>query len=208
MAVQYFALDATGNARIRVYWTPVEQPATVSLDGTMLGHIETLAERPAGKDFTLPDSSILHVRFVDDKPQAFRNGFPLTPIEASATNTPATPRKRGGCLMTLLIYNLVSISILMLLNFYFALLGSQEGQTQLAVAGVLFGFLSIAGIVGISAILAWKKWGFYLAVFYVIAGIVLAFPFGIVDFRTFTPLAGLGLLYYLLQRSGAWEHLA
>ena len=208
MPVQEFALDATASQRIQVHWASDSDPASVLLNSSLFGSLATLEERTAGKDFTLPDGSSLHVRFVNNQPQVLRNGYPLA--VALAVSKTSSQRKRGGCLTTWLILNLVLVSGLTLLYFLDIAGSAVLGSSASISPGVflLFALLGCVGIVGLSALLAWKKWGFYLVALYVVLNIVLAFPLGLFNgIRTFTPLLGLAALYYLLRRNDAWEHL-
>ncbi len=115
MPVQDFALDAQNN-RIQVHWSFEDGPVSVMLNRSVIGTIATREERMTGKDITLPDNSVLHVQFSDNRPQVFRNGYLLTPVEQTAAE-PLSPKKRGGCLTTWITLNLVVISIFTLIYF-------------------------------------------------------------------------------------------
>src|SRR5690242_6285485 len=83
MPIQDFFLDSTGGQRIQVHWDADGSKATVLLNGSIFGSLTTADELAGGgKDFRLPDGSILHVRLVNNQPQAFRNGFPLATAPA------------------------------------------------------------------------------------------------------------------------------
>ncbi|HTI15382.1 MAG TPA: hypothetical protein VL461_12610 [Dictyobacter sp.] len=218
MPKQVFALDATATHRITVHWTneinPVTKgldPATVLINGTILGSLNPGEEMTVGKDFILPDNSPLHVQFFNGQPQAFRMGVPLAPVADAADvadTLPANRRKRGGCLTAWLIFNLVVIVVFTLLYFLGAL-GSLSGETQssLALGYFLLGVVGVVGIVGISILLAWKKLGFYLLAGFVVANIVISVAIGQADVRTFIPLFTIGSLFVWLNRSGVWENL-
>ena len=208
MPVQDFALDPMGNHRVQVHWASESDPVTALLNGSVLGTLATPDERAAGKDFMLPEGSYLHVRFVNDQPQAFRNGYPLT--IAPAIVEPASLRKRGGCLTTWLILNLVVISLFTILYFLSFLSSlSNDNLSLLPWAYIALGLIGCVGIVGVSFLLGWKKWGFYLVASYVLCNFALAFPLGLVNGnpRVFTPLVGLAILYFLLRRNDVWEQL-
>lgn len=215
MAVQEFALDAAAAHRVQIQWTSDTEPATVLLNGSILGTLATPEERAAGKDFPLPDASTLHVRFAPDAhgPQVFRNGVPLAPASAPALSAAApisdAQRKRGGCLTTWLIFNLVVI-ILFTVIYLLAAIGATTNASAAVPAWVflVFALLGCVGIAGLIALLTWRKWGFYLIVFYVVCNILISIPLGLIDFRSFTPLIGVGILYYLLRRNDVWEKLA
>ncbi len=215
MSVQEFALDASAAHRVQVQWTSDTEPATVLLNGSILGALATPEERAAGKDFPLPDASTLHVRFAPDThgPQVFRNGVPLAPVSApalsAASAVPDAQRKRGGCLTAWLIINLVFI-VLFTLIYLLGAIGATTNASAAVPAWVflVFALLGCVGIAGLIALLTWRKWGFYLIVFYVISNVLLSFPLGLVNYRTFIPLVGLGILYYALRRNDVWEKLA
>ncbi|GCE23057.1 hypothetical protein [Dictyobacter kobayashii] len=208
MSKQVFALDAAATHRITIHWTTETDPASVLLNGTLLGTLTTGQEKVVGKDFVLPDNSPLHVRFFNGQPQAFRAGVALAPVFDEA-DVPMAQRKRGGCLTTWLILNLVVMVALTLL-YFLATLGSlvnnNTGVSPLAF--FLLAVMGIVGIVGISLLLAWKKLGFYLVAGYVLISIVISLIFGLIDGRTFTPLIGIVVLYFWLNRSGVWEKLS
>jgi hypothetical protein len=205
MSKQDFALDAVATQRITIDWTAETEPATVLLNGTVLGMLITVEEKLAGKDFILPDNSPLHVQFFNGHPQVYRAGVPLVPV----AGVPDKQRKRGGCLTTWLILNLVVIVILTGLNFLATLgaMASNKVSTP-PLAFLLLGIMGIVGIVGLSLLLAWKKVGFYLVAGYVVCDIVISVIFGFIAANTFTPLIGVGILYFWLNRSGVWENLA
>jgi hypothetical protein len=205
--VQDFALDAQNN-RIQVHWSFEDGPVSVMLNRSVICTLAVAEDRSIGKDFTLPDNSILHVQFYGNQPQVFRNGYPLTPVEQAATE-PMAVKKRGGCLTTWIILNLVAISIFTLTYFLAVFGASLSPATGISpVIFLIYGLLGCVGIFGLAMLLAWKKWGFYLIALYVVANIPLAFAFGLVNYETFTPLIGLAVLYYLLRRNQVWEHLA
>jgi hypothetical protein len=207
MSKQDFALDATAEHRITIHWTTEIEPATVFINGTLSGTLTTVEEKIVGKDFTLPDHSLLHVQFFNGQPQAFRSGTPLAPV-AGVADVYVKQRKRSGCLTTWLILNLVVIAALTVLNFLatFGTLVSNRVSTP-PLAFLLLGLMGIVGVVGISLLLAWKKQGFYLVVGYVLIDIIISVIFGFVDIRTFTPLIGIVVLYAWLNRSNVWDNL-
>ncbi|MDQ2906523.1 MAG: hypothetical protein M3Y81_23660, partial [Chloroflexota bacterium] len=145
MSVQEFALDASAAHRVQVQWTSDTEPATVLLNGSILGALATPEERAAGKDFPLPDASTLYVHFAPDGhgPQVFRNGMPLSlasavsamPAMSAASNVPDAQRKRGGCLTTWLIFNLVVI-ILFTVIYLLAAIGATTNASAAVPAWV------------------------------------------------------------------------
>jgi hypothetical protein len=207
MSKQVFALDVTATHRITIHWTTKTEPATILINGTVLGTLTTHEEKVEGKDFTLPDNSLLHMQFFNGHPQAFRAGIPLAPL-ADAADVSTQPRKRGGCLTTWLILNLAVITIstvIYILASLGALVSDKAGS--LLVGLPLLGLMGIVGIVGISLLLAWKKIGFYLVAGYVLISAAISIILGFIDVRTFTPFVGIVILYFWLNRSGVWEKL-
>jgi hypothetical protein len=207
MSKQDFALDATAANRITIHWTTEIEPATVLINGTILGTLVTAEEKAVGKDFILPDGSPLHVQFFNEQPQIFRSGVPLAPV-ADAVDVPIKQRKRSGCLTSWLILNLVVIAGLTALYFLATLgaLASDKVSTSPLVF-LLLGLIGIVGVVGVSLLLAWKKLGFYLVVGYVLINIIVSVILKLVDVRTFIPLVAVILLYIWLNRSNVWDNL-
>src|SRR5450759_4743985 len=77
MPIQDFALNVESMQRVQVFWNSESEPATVKLDDKVIGLLNTARERAEGKEFTLPDGSTLHIRFVNNQAQVTRNGSPL-----------------------------------------------------------------------------------------------------------------------------------
>src|SRR5450755_1241825 len=178
MPVQDFALDPAATHRVQVHWTSNTDPATVMVNRSILGSLSTVAERVAGKNFTLPDGSMLHIRFVNGQPQAFRNGYPLA-IAPAIPETSVLQKKRGGSLTIWLIANLILI-IFYTAVYFLALIGSILGSaSSRPLAYLVFMLIGCVGIVGIGMLFAWKKWGFYLIVFFVVANFLAAILLGI-----------------------------
>ena len=213
MPVIEFALDSTASYRIQVH-QPDEQPApvTVLLNRSILGSLDPV-EQNTGKDFRLPDNSVLNVRIANGLLQVSRNGLPLQPVDASTENIDLSPaaqaqlrsKKLGGCLITWLILNLVVIGSLTLL-YFLAIFGATTAGTS-PLPFLLLGLTGIVGLVGISMIFFWKKVGFYLTVIYVVLDLVLSIPFGL-DVRSFIPLIAVAILYIYLNRSGIWQKMS
>jgi hypothetical protein len=93
----------------------------------------------------------------------FRNGYPLTPVEQAATE-PVAAKKRGGCLTTWIILNLVATSIFTL-TYYLVMFGAANSPTT-GISPVIFlgyGLLGCAGIFGCAMLLAWKNGDFILS---------------------------------------------
>lgn len=214
MPVLEFALDPGAQHRIQVHLS-AEQPAsaTVLLNRSILGSL-TSDEQSAGKNFLLPDNSVLHVRIVNGQPQVSRAGYPLPPIDSNAAHeidsSPAAlarerEKKLGGFLIAWLILNLVVIGGVTMLHFLATLGAIAIGVSPLEY--LLFSLLGVVGMVGISLIFFWKKIGFYLTAAYVILGVLLSFPLGLLIAPSFIPLVSVATLYVYLNRSGVWEKM-
>lgn len=207
MAKQDFALDATATHRITVHWTADTEPATILLNGSILGTLTTSEEKAIGKDFILPDTSPLHVQFFNGQPQAYRAGMPLAPV-APVVDVTVKQHKRSGCLTTWLIVNL--IGIVGLTGMYLlATLGAMVSDTvhTSPLLFLLLAIVGIIGIVGISMLLAWKKIGFYILAGYAVIDVILALIIGPINGTTFSPLIATIVLYVWLNRSNVWDNL-
>ncbi len=210
MPVQDFALDPTATYRVQTHWSTEDKPATVLLNGSILGSLNTPVERTTGKDFTLPDGSPLHVQFANNQPQAFRYGLPLAPVVA-ATNPKSTHlRYRSAGFTTWLVLRLVFAAIALLINLFSAFAAVQSGFLPLSLILVV---VDAAIITAIIALFYWKKWGFYLLVattaLDVLLDLALFFLFqqssGL--FYAFLSVAWLVLIYSRLNRSNIWDML-
>jgi len=215
MPVVEFALDSTAQQRVQVH-LPAEQPASVTilLNRSILGTL-TPEEQAAGKDFRLPNNSLLNVHVVNGQPQLSLGGYPLLPVDAMAAKakdiSPAAQaqereKKLGGCLVAWLVVNLVIIGVLALLNFLAIFGAMATGITPLPF--LLFGLLCVMGLVGIGLIFFWKKIGFYLTAAYVVFSLLLSIPFGLLDVRSFIPLVAVAILFVYLNRSGVWDKMS
>jgi hypothetical protein len=209
MPVQDFALDAAAMHRIQVHWASDNEPATVMVNRSILGSLTTLEERMVGKNFTLPDGSMLFVRFMNGQPEAFRNGYPLA-IAPAIPETSVLQKKRGGGLTFWLVANLVLI-IFYTIVYFLALIGSMVSSTSSRpLAYLVFMLIGCVGIVGIGMLFAWKKWGFYLIVLFVVANFLAAILLGLFNgyVTFFLPFVALATLYYRLHRNDVWQQLA
>ncbi len=214
MPIVEFALDPGAQYRIQVHSSDdLSAPMTVLLNNSILGSLNP-TEQSTGKDFRLPDNSLLNVRVVNGQPQVSRGGVPLPPVDAAKANVDISPaaqarqrdKKLGGCLITWLILNLVVIGGLTLL-YFLAIFGAiASGISPLPF--LLFALIGIMGLVGISLIFFWKKLGFYLTAAYVVLDLLLSIPFGLLDVRSFIPLIAVAILFIYLNRSGIWQKMA
>ncbi len=90
MPKQSYALEAGGEKRLEISWTPFWKDITVSLDGNSIGTIPNQKALTTGQEFRLPDGSALKVQLVNrvtsTELQVLRNGQPL-PGSASDPQT-------------------------------------------------------------------------------------------------------------------------
>lgn len=219
LAVQDFALDATGTQRIQVHWEAGTEPATVLLNNSIIGRLST-DERVTGKDFVLPDGSTLRVQLANNQPYAYRNGYPLPPVASAAVQIEqaeqeqARRAKRGGCLTAWLILNLVAnvtLAGIYLLTFLGASAAGPASTDIPSVYFLIFGLFGLVDVAGAILLLLWKKLGFYLIVGAVVASIVVSFPAGLYKTNIvsiFAPLVGVAILYYLMNRIDMWRYLS
>ena len=208
MPILEFALDASALSRVQVHINTHQGPVSVMLNRNAIGSLTTLEEQTSGKDFHLPDSSILRVQILNGHPQAWRNGRPLllASVPEPLPVVDEEPRGRmGGGVTALFILNLLVIGGLCIWFFVAALLGIP--MSKMVLPFLLSSLLALVGLAGVFALLAWKRWGFYLAVCYAIANFALAITSGIIDYRTFIPLAALALLFLALNSSGIWHKM-
>lgn len=214
MPVVEFALDASAQQRIQVHLS-AHQPApiTVLLNRTILGSLAS-DEQPYGKDFRLPDNSLLNVRVINGQPQVSRAGYFLPLVDAATANeidmSPAAQaqkrnQKLGGCLVTWLVLNLAVISVFT--GIYISGIFSAITIGASPLNFLLFSLFGVVGVAGLSLIFFWKKLGFYLVAAYVVLNFLLAIPLHILDARSFVPLVTTTILYIYLNRSGIWEKM-
>jgi hypothetical protein len=216
MAVQDFALDATGMQRIQLHWGDSSEPATVLLNGSILGRLSP-DECLAGKDFVLPDGSMLRVQIFNNQPYIYRNGLLLPPVISQAVQVAQEERaraKRGGCLTAWLIFVLIVnaiVGIISLLDFVGAAVAGVTNTPIMPLFFLLFGLFGLMDAVGALLLLLWKKIGFYLILASVAAGIICGFLDG--QYQTniigvFGPLIGVAILYYLINRMDLWKYMS
>lgn len=205
MPILEFALDATSPYRVQVHLNAHHGPVSVMLNRNVLGSLVTIEDQHAGKEFRLPDSSLLRVSVSDGHVQAWRNGQPLQLTSIPTGPLVLEPQERhwSGGVITLLVLNILVASALVVwfgLQAYFA--SSSSPLFVPLLASVLIGLF---GLLGLFTLLAWKKWGLYLVACYVIANMALTITVGMIDYRTFVPLVTLILLYVALRSSGLWH---
>lgn len=205
MPILEFALDATSPYRVQVHLNAHHGPVSIMLNHNVLGSLVTIEEQHAGKEFRLPDSSLLRVSVSDGHAQAWRNGQPLqlTSLPTGPLMLEQQERHWSGGVVTLLVLNILVASALVVwfgLQAYFA--SSLSPLFAPLLGSVLIGLF---GLVGLFTLLAWKRRGLYLVVCYVVANMALTITFGMIDYRTFAPLVALILLYVALRSSGLWH---
>ena len=207
MPILEFALDATSPYRVQVHLNTHQGPVSVMLNRSVLGSLITIEEQHAGKEFRLPDSSLLRVSINDGQAQAWRNGQPLqlTSIPTGPLALEHEERHWSSGVMALLVLNILAASVLMIwfaLQAYFVTPSSRLFLPLLEAV-----LVSLFGLIGLFVFLAWKKWGLYLVVCYVVVNMALTILFGMIDYRTFIPLVALILLYASLRSSGLWHSM-
>jgi|SRR5450755_1426883 hypothetical protein len=222
MPIQDFALNVESMQRVQVFWNSESEPATVKLDDKVIGLLNTARERAEGKEFTLPDGSTLHIRFVNNQAQVTRNGSPLGGIRrvVRSVKTPPEGRQLGGCLTTWLVVMLIGSGSTIITNFL-QLSGVTKNHffQPSPVFLLLAVLLSGTQIISVIALFAWKKWGFYLFICIALCNLVIYYlehtignyPFPSVELTTLSfigPFIGIGILYYLLRRNDVWQQLA
>lgn len=207
MPVLEFALDATSPSRVQVHLNTHQGPVSVMFNHTVLGSLLTVEEQHNGKDFRLPDASLLHVSVNDGSAQVWRNGQPL--FLASVPNTPpfqeTEARHWSGGVIAMLTLNMLIVSALIIwygLAAYFATPSSNLFFPLLGLSPI-----GLFGLIGLFILLAWKRWGLYLVVCYAVANMALSIYFDVIDYRTFLPLIGLILLFIALRSSGLWRKM-
>lgn len=171
-------------------------------------------EQAAGKDFSLPDNSSVHVQIYEGQPQVSRSGYPLPIVDPRLSTVDTSPaaiaqernKKLGGCLIAWLIFNIVIIGGLTIL-YLLATLGAAATGTS-PVPFLVYSLLGVVGLVGLSLIFFWKKWGFYLVAGYVVLGLLASIPFGLLDARSFVPVVTTIVLFVYLNRSGIWQKMS
>jgi len=208
MPVLEFALDANAFNRIQVHINTHQGPVSIMLNRTVLGSLATIEEQSSGKNFRLPDSSVLRVQILNGHPQAWRNGLPLlltaAPVESLLVEQP-THGHMGTGVLALIILNLLVIGGL---SLWFSIAAFMNLPASKMLYPFLFsGLLALVGLLGVFVLLAWKRWGLYLAIGYAFVNFALAVVSGIIDYRSFVPLATLALLAFSLHSTGIWHEL-
>lgn len=208
MPVLEFALDAHALNRVQVHINTHQGPVSVMLNRTVLGSLATIEEQTSGKNFRLPDHSVLRVQVLNGHPQAWCNGLPLllasVPPAALIVEKSAHGHMSKG-MLALLALNLLVVGGLSLWFLIAALMNIPVSKTIYPL--LLSGLFALVGLAGIFALLTWRRWGLYLAIGYILANFVLAVASGIVDYRTFLPLATLVLLIFALHSTGIWHQM-
>lgn len=223
MPMQEFDLNATGTQRVQVFWNndggrPV---LTVFLNQDMLGSMTSQEELTSGKEFGLPDGSLLEIRFVGDQLQAFRNGQSLSsptavtsspPGAIAVTSAPPAPapvkKVRGGCLTTWLILIILGSAVAMYDSFtIYQDLEVHDGISFPHWIYLVQALLNLIIIVGVVALLAWRKWGLYLCLLCSVSALVLVFVLQLpVPFlQIFGGIISYSILFGLLKANDRWK---
>jgi hypothetical protein len=208
MPVLEFALDANALNRIQVHTSTHQGPVSVMLNRTVLGSLATLEEQTSGKDFRLPDNSVLRVQILNGHPQVWCNGLPLlltsAPAEAPVVEKPAHGHMSAG-VVVLAALNFLLLGVLSLWFFIAAFMSLPA--SKMLYPFLFSGLLALAALAGICTLMTWRRWGLYLAICCALANFVLAIIWGIIDYRSFVPLATLALLTFALHSTGIWHEM-
>lgn len=206
MPVLEFALDAHALNRVQVHISTHQGPVSVMLNRTVIGSLATIEEQASGRSFRLPDDSVLRVQILNGHPQAWRNGLPLLLTSAPpAVVEETTHGQLGGGVRALLVLNLLVIGGLSIWFFIAAWMNVSASNALYPL--LLSGVFTLVGLAGMLALLAWRRWGFYLALGSLLANFALAIATGLIDYRTFLPLVTLLLLAIALHSTGIWHQM-
>lgn len=145
MALQEFALDATGSNRVQISreGSPDGEQFYVLLNRSMLGTITAEEARLTGREFRLPDGSTLRVQSIENQIQVLRNGQALLPATAAPQQTLVLPPKtlrrfRGACGAVFLV-GFVNLLLGIVVMFpQNQALAQQEPPLALVIAGGIF----------------------------------------------------------------------
>lgn len=205
MPILEFALDATSQYRVQVHLNTHQGPVSVMLNHRVLGSLVTIEEQMAGKNFRLPDSSLLRVSISNGHVQVWCNGQPLLQTSLSHVSQVLEPQERhmSRSVITWLALNMLIFGALVI---WFSLnAGVATPASNLFAPLLSLGLLNVCGLVGLFALLIWKKWGLYVVAGSALANLAVAIIFSLMDVRAFLPLIGLILLSLVLRSSGLWR---
>lgn len=126
-------------------------------------------------------------------------------------------RSRHGCLTAWLIFMIVVNSFVVLANLAFGLLSNQinsavaaQGVSVPTWAWLVLAGLGIFNIICASALLNWKKWGFYGFLGTSVAAFIVNLSIGVGLPSSLSGFLGIAILYGLLNIGGenrAWPRL-
>ncbi len=126
------------------------------------------------------------------------------------SSDPHPPRKRNGWVTTMLLAHLVIIAELSISYSitFFNLSSHAHFQLALPLALLLTGCIVLPGLLGVWAVFAWKKWGMYLLVVYLLANLGLWFWLPNISFGALSALLLVLGLSGLLHRSQMWRMMS
>src|SRR5579883_2857468 len=203
MPVLEFSLDANALNRIQVHTSTHQGPVSVMLNRTVLGSLATIEEQTSGKDFRLPDNSVLRVQILHGHPQVWRNGLPLLLTSAPAEEPVVEKSAHGPMSTGVVVLAALNFLLLGILSLWFCAAALMSLPASKMLYPFLFsGLLNMAALAGICVVMTWRRWGLYLALCCALANFVLAIIWGIIDYRSFVPLATLALLTFALHSTG------
>jgi hypothetical protein len=208
MPILEFALDTLQDHTVQVHVGTQQGPVSVMLDHAIIGTLFTLDEQINGKDFRLPDQSVLRISISGGQANAWRNGRPLPLTSAPLDYAQKKKDARGslqGNVRIVLILNILLLAVLALWNLVLAVQAFPVQNRYLAP--LVLGIMPALGLIGLLALSFWKKWGIYLAAITAVGALGATLALGQFDFRPILPiLAGL-LLIYTLRSSGYWHQM-
>jgi hypothetical protein len=214
MPTREFALDPYGEQRVQVSWNAVGGDLTVLLNQSIIGTIPGQEASATLWTFPLSDGSVLQVRLVDQGVVVWKNGQPLPSISEIQLKAPLIPPtsperpKRGGCLTTFLVWNLIVIAIFVIWNIYVAINADMYVNPDVARAeGIFLVLADINQIIGCIALFYWRKWGFYQILGGV--GVICLIVFLSKDTLGYPQIGHIfcacGILHRLLRSKGRWN---
>lgn len=147
MALQEFALDATGSSRVQISREANAEGEYfhVLLNRSMLGTITDEEARLTGREFALPDGSTLRVQSIENQIQVLRNGqalLPMSTVPQTRQKLAVPPKTLGrfrvacGTVFLISLVNLL-LGVIVLFSQNQAL-AQQESPLILLIAGGIF----------------------------------------------------------------------
>jgi hypothetical protein len=146
-----YALEPGGDKRLVIDWKPFWKDVSVTLDGKPVGVVPDQKALSAGREFSLPDASVLKVQLVRNffgaRFQVLWNGIPLP---GSASDPAAMVKTAAGIVYFIAGLNLVLGLLVLLFNIDFL------AQIGIGWFNIVWGFifLVLAYFVGRRSVVA------------------------------------------------------